>query len=60
LIQEIITLKTEKQQINKILQNDNKIKIEEIHNKIKIEEIQENNETKQNSADNNIFLDLID
>jgi hypothetical protein len=51
LIQEIITLKTEKQQINKILQNDNKIKIEEI---------QENNETKQNSADNNIFINLID
>jgi len=28
--QEIITLKTEKQQTNKILQNDNEIKVEEI------------------------------
>jgi hypothetical protein len=51
LVHEIITLKTEKQQTNKILQNDNKVKIEEI---------QENNETKQNSTDNNLFINLID
>jgi len=47
--QEIITLTTDKQQTNNILQNDNEIKVEEI---------QENN--KQNSINNNLFINLID
>jgi hypothetical protein len=51
LIQEIITLKTEKQQTDKTLPNDNKIKIEEI---------QGNDKAKQSSEDNNLFINLID
>jgi hypothetical protein len=46
LVQEIIT-----QQTDKILQNDSEIKIEEIHN---------NNKSKQDFEENNLFINLID
>jgi hypothetical protein len=45
------SVKTETQQTDKTLQNDSEIKIEEI---------QDNNKAKQNSKDNNLFINLID
>jgi hypothetical protein len=45
------SVKTETQQTDKTLQNDSEIKIEEI---------QDNNKAKQNSEDNNLFINLID
>jgi hypothetical protein len=51
LVQEIISLKSETQQTDKVLQNDSEIKIKEI---------QDNNKVKQNSEDNNLFINLID
>jgi hypothetical protein len=51
LVQEIISLKSETQQTDKVLQNDSEIKIEEI---------QDNNKVKQNFEDNDLFINLID